>query len=69
MKLINFKFQPTQWFKMDALKYPDMEDVREERAIHTMDFVPKSQTTGVPTGSYIYVIREGTVRVLEYKFD
>ena len=46
-----------------------MEDVREDRAINTADFVPKSKKTGNPTGSYIHVIREGTVRVLEYKYN
>ena len=68
-ELIHFKFQPTQWFKVDALKYPEMEDVRESRAIHTADLVPKSKISGIPTGSYIHVIREGTVRVLEYKYN
>lgn len=46
-----------------------MEDVREERAIHTEDFVPKSSATGVPTGSYVFVIYEGTARVLDYKYN
>ena len=46
-----------------------MEDVRERRAINTMDFVPKSQTTGNPVGSYIFAIRDGTPRVLDYKYN
>ena len=68
-ELIHFKFQPTQWFKLDVLKYPSMEDVREERSVHTMDYIPKSKATGNPVGSYVYVIREGTVRVLDYKYN
>ena len=67
--LIHFQFQPTQWFRFDALKHPEMEDVREARAINTMDFVPKSRMTGNPVGSYVFAIRDGTPRVLEYKYN
>ena len=46
-----------------------MEDTREPRAINTLDFVPKSRMTGNPVGSYVFAIRDGTPRVLEYKYN
>ena len=33
------------------------------------DVVPKSQETGVPTGSYIYVVAFGSMKVLNYEYD
>ena len=48
-----------QWFSIDTLEYPDLEDNRHERAIHMEDSTPKSKATGNPNGSYIYAMYEG----------
>ena len=37
LEFLDYKSSPLQWFKIDALLYPEMEDPRAERAIHAED--------------------------------
>ena len=60
---------PLQWFTIDTLEYPDMEDTRVERAIHTEYLELKSKETGSPIGSYVYVMYEGHYQALNFKYD
>jgi hypothetical protein len=48
LEFLDYGVSPLQWFKIDTLLYPDMEDLRTKRAIHAEDKQPKSAQTGNP---------------------
>ena len=48
LEFLDYGVSPLQWFKIDTLLYPEMEDPRAERAIHAEDKQPKSAQTGNP---------------------
>ena len=58
-----------QWFSIDTLEYPEMEDPRVERAILTEEKEPKSAQTGNPQGSYVYAMYEGSFKTLDFMYD
>ena len=48
-----------QWFSVDTLLYPSMEDPRTDRAIFDEQGHQKSKLTGRPQGAYVTVLYQG----------
>ena len=51
------------------MAYPELEDTRVDRAIHTEYLDKKSEKTGAPIGSYFYVMYEGNYQDMNFKYD
>ena len=63
------KVTSMQWFTIDTLKYPELEDPRDERAIFSEEGTLKSLETGRPQGSYISVLYGGNRQTIEFTYD
>ena len=58
-----------QWFYIDTLQYPEMEDHQMPRAIFNEAGERKSSYTGRPQGAYIAVIYQGQQQSLNFEYD